>query len=176
MPRHVFRSRLSAVVALGAIGVLAWGCAADSPTDPGGPAIAASWGPATPPFNIEVILRDPSGGNAFGHVKFRQPKDADLIVNLDTWVRDLAPNTSYRLQRAVDANVNDDCTSATWLTLGRGTTPQTIVTDDRGTGRAALWRTLSTVGNEFDIQFRVIDATTSAVVLKSACYQFVVSQ
>jgi hypothetical protein len=109
-------------------------------------------------------------------VKFRQPKDADLIVNLDTWVRDLAPNTSYRLQRAVDANVNDDCTSATWLTLGQGTTPRAIVTDDRGTGRADLWRTLSTVGNEFDIQFRVIDATTSAVVLKSACYQFVVSQ
>jgi hypothetical protein len=35
---------------------------------------------------------------------------------------------------------------------------------------------LSTVGNEFDIQFRVINAATSAVVLKSDCYQFVVSQ
>jgi|SRR5438309_4287493 len=142
------------------------------------PAVSASgWGPATPPFNNDVILRDVSGGPGFGHVKFRQPKDADVTVYLDTWVRDLAPNTSYRLQRAVDTNVNDDCTGTSWLTLGQGPTPQAIVTDERGTGRAALWRTLtSPLGSKFDIHFRVVDAATSAVVLESECYQFVVSQ
>ena len=142
------------------------------------PAVSASaWGPETPPFNNEVILRDVSDGPGFGHVKFRQPNDAELVVHLDTWVRDLAPNTSYRLQRAVDTNVNDDCTSTAWLTLGQGPAPQAIVTDERGTGRVALWRTLtSAVGSEFDIHFRVINAATSAVVLESACYQFVISQ
>jgi len=138
---------------------------------------ATTSGPATPPFNNEIILRDVTGGGAFGHVKFRQPKDDDVIVYLDTWVRDLAPNASYRLQRAVDTNVNDDCTSTTWLTLGLGTTPHAIVTDDQGTGRAALWRTLavSNIGTTFDIHFRVIDAACT-MVLESACYQFVVSQ
>jgi len=138
---------------------------------------ASTSGPATPPFNNEIILRDVTGAGGFGHVKFRQPKDDHVIVFLDTWVRDLAPNASYRLQRAVDTNVNDDCTSTTWLTLGLGTTPQAIVTDDQGTGRAALWRTLavSNIGTTFDIHFRVIDAA-GTMVLESACYQFVVSQ
>ena len=81
-----------------------------SRNDAGGIVTATAWGPETPPFNNEIILRDPSGGSAFGHVKFRQPNDADLIVYLDTWVRDLAPNTSYRLQRAVDV---------TWMTTAR---------------------------------------------------------
>ncbi len=142
------------------------------------PAMSANVsGPATPPFNDEIILRPVGDATGFGHVKFRQPKDANLIVNLDTWVRDLAPNASYRLQRAVDTNVNDDCTATSWLTLGEGPTPRAIVTDDGGTGRAALWRTLSAslLGTEFDIHFRVIDAS-GAVVLESACYQFVVSQ
>jgi hypothetical protein len=143
------------------------------------PALSASASggePATPPFNNEIILRDVTGGRGFGHVKFRQPKDDDLTIFLDTWVRDLAPNTSYRLQRAVDTNIDDDCTGTAWLTLGAGATPQAIVTDDRGTGRAGLFRTLtSPVGSEFDIRFRIIDAV-GAVVLESACYQFVVSQ
>jgi hypothetical protein len=132
------------------------------------------WGPETPHFNLEVVLR----GDGFGLVKFRQPNDADKIVYLDTWVRDLAPNTSYRLQRATDTTVDDNCTGTTWLTLGRGTVPQAITTDARGTGRAQLFRDLGALalGATFDIQFRVIDATTSAVVLESACYQFTVSQ
>ena len=53
-----------------------------------------SWGPETPHFNNEIVLR----GDGFGLVKFRQPNDADRIVYLDTWVRDLAPNTAYTLQ------------------------------------------------------------------------------
>jgi len=163
-----------------AVCVLA-GCAAgDATTAPVTPerrldvASAPSWGPESPPFNDEIILR----GDGFGLVKFRQPKDGNRIVYLDTRVRGLAPNTSYLLQRAVDANVNDDCTGSGWLTLGMGSTPQAITTDAGGTGQAALYRDLgaTAVGTKFDIHFRVIDATTSAVVLTSGCYQFTVSQ
>ena len=136
-------------------------------------ASAASWGPETPNFNLEVVLR----GEGFGLVKFRQPNDAEAIVHLDTWVRDLAPNTSYLLQRAVDTTIDDNCTSTAWLTLGKGLTPQAIVTDDRGTGSAELFRNLAAFppGTTFDIHFRVINAATSAVVLESECYQFTVS-
>lgn len=134
-------------------------------------------GPATPNFNLEAILRPVADGlDGFGLVKFRQPKDADQIIRLDVWVRDLAANRSYYLQRATDANVNDECTGTNWLTLGEGLVPVAITTDETGTGRAALFRDLAAVavGTEFDIHFRVIDATTSAVVLQSACYQFTV--
>lgn len=141
---------------------------------------APSWGPATPNFNLQVILR-PVGGaldNGFGLVKFRQPKDAEKIVYLDVWVRDLAPNQSYYLQRATDLNVNDDCTGTNWLTLGQGLVPHAITTDETGTGRADLFRSLAAIplGTQFDIHFRVIDAATSAVVLESTCYQYTVSQ
>ncbi len=139
-----------------------------------------SWGPATPNFNLEAILRPVAAGpdNSFGLVTFRQPKDADKIVNLDVWVRDLAPNHDYYLQRATDPNVNDDCTGTNWLTLGQGPVPEVITTDETGTGRVDLFRSLATItlGTQFDIHFRVIDAVTSAVVLESACYQFTVSQ
>src|SRR5919199_7007747 len=126
------------------------------------------WGPETPPFNLEVILRDVTGGQGFGHVKFRQPNDTDKIVFLDTWVRDLAPNHSYLLQRAVDTVLDGNCTSTAWLTLGKGLVPQTITTDDRGTGRADLFRNLAALptGSQFDIYFRVIDAVTFAPVLQ----------
>jgi hypothetical protein len=137
------------------------------------------WGPETPNFNLEAVLRPAAGGpdEGFGLVKFRQPNDANKIVYLDVWVRNLPPNQSYRLQRAVDMNVNDDCTGTNWLTLGQGLAPRAITTNDRGTGRAELFRDLSAlpIGAEFDIQFRVVDAA-SAVVLESACYQFTVSQ
>lgn len=135
---------------------------------------ATSWGPETPNFNLEVVLR----GHGFGLVKFRQPNDDARIVYLDTWVRDLTPNTTYRLQRAVDTNLDGLCSGTSWLTLGKGLVAQTITTDDRGTGREELFRDLASlaVGSTFDIQFRLIDATTSAVVLTSDCYQYTVSQ
>jgi len=141
---------------------------------------APPWGPATPHFNLQVILR-PVGGatdGGFGLVKFRQPKDAEKIVYLDVWVRDLAPNHSYSLQRAVDPNVNGDCTGTNWLTLGQGLVPRAITTDEMGTGRAELFRNLASIplGTQFDIHFRVIDSATSAVVLESTCYQYTVSQ
>jgi hypothetical protein len=137
----------------------------------------AAWGPETPPFNLEVILRDVSGGPGFGHVEFRQPNDADKIVLLDTWVRDLAPNHTYLLQRAVDTVLDGNCTSTAWLTLGKGLVPQAITTDDRGTGREELFRNLAALptGSQFDIHFRVIDAVTLAPVLQSDCYRFTVS-
>ena len=142
--------------------------------------VGPPWGPATPNFNLQVILRPVAGApdNGFGLVKFRQPKDAEKIVYLDVWVRDLAANSSYNLQRATDTNVNDDCTGTNWLTLGQGLVPQAITTDETGTGRADLFRNLAAIalGTPFDIHFRVIDTETSAVVLESACYQYTVSQ
>ena len=138
-----------------------------------GPQSGPPWGPETPYFNLEVVLR----GEGFGLIKFRLPNDDAFIVYLDVWVRDLAPNTSYLLQRAVDTNVDDNCTSTAWLTLGRGLQPQSITTDATGTGREKLFRILPpSPGLEFDIHFRVIEEATSAVVLTSKCYQFTISQ
>jgi hypothetical protein len=150
------------------------------PAAAGADSVGPPWGPATPNFNLEVILRPVASGpdNGFGLVKFRQPKDADKIVDLGVWVRDLAANHSYYLQRATDSNVNDDCTGTSWLTLGQGLVPQAFTTDEKGTARADLFRSLAAIplGTEFDIHFRVIDAVTSAVVLESGCYQYTVSQ
>ena len=130
----------------------------------------------TPPFNIEAILR--GEGNRFGHIKFRQDNEADIIIMLETWVRDLEPNHEYLLQRAVDPiNVTDGtCTSTSWLTLGEGLTPLSILTDDKGTGKEIFWRDVSVVptGSRFDIHFQVIDAVSLAVVLDSDCYEYVV--
>ena len=139
-------------------------------------AAAKSANAKTPPFNIEVILR--GEGNRFGNIKFRQDNDVAKIIILDTWVRDLEPNHEYLLQRAVDPiNVVDgSCTSTSWLTLGKGLTPQSILTDDTGTAREELWRDVSVVatGSKFDIHFQVIDAVSLAVVLDSDCYKYVV--
>ena len=136
------------------------------------------WGPETPPFNIEAILRDAAGGSGFGHVKFRQPNDSAKVVYLDTWVRELAPNHTYRLQRAVDTTLDGVCprVETDWLTLGKGLQPAVITTDDRGTGREDLFRDLGAAptGKQFDINFRIIDAVTSASVLESGCYRFTV--
>src|SRR5206468_11123004 len=73
----------------------------------------SAWGPETPNFNLEVVLR----GDGFGLVKFRQPNDDALIVNLDIWVRDLEPNTVYVLQRAVDRTLDGVCPTVGWLPL-----------------------------------------------------------
>jgi hypothetical protein len=134
------------------------------------------WGPETPPFNLQVILRDVTGGSGFGLVTFRQPNDAEQVVYLDTWVRDLTPNHDYLLQRAVDAALDGTCTGSAWLTLGKGLDPQAITTDDQGWAREALFRALPVPpGSTSDIHFRVVDATTMAPVLASDCYRFSVS-
>jgi hypothetical protein len=139
--------------------------------------IATTIGTASnPTFNLEVTLRGED--NSFGRIKFRQDVDPSKIIVLDTWVRDLDPNHQYLLQRAVDAaNVVDgNCTSTSWLTLGKGLTPQSILTDENGTGSEELWRDISMIasGAKFDIHFRVVDAATMAIVLTSDCYQYVV--
>lgn len=153
-------------------------CGHEPPTGPLNVLSTASltqWGPETPHFNLEVLLRNPEGGGTQGHVKFRQPNDAFEIVELGTSVRGLAPNTHYRLQRAADAP-DGQCTSTSWLTLGKGAVAQDIVTDDNGNGTEDLFRALTNPpGTKFDIRFRVIDAVTAAVVLVSDCYEFTVS-
>jgi hypothetical protein len=169
--------RILQTLVIGMFGVLTTSCGPSGPTTPTGAsrpdAPLLSAGTDKPNFNLEVILRPPAGGEGFGHVKFRQNNDAAERIDLGTWVRDLAPNDHYLLQRATDASVDDNCTGANWLTLGKGSTPQDVVTDDRGTANEDLFRILTNpVGTEFDIQFRVINKTTLAVVLKSACYQF----
>jgi hypothetical protein len=128
----------------------------------------------TPNFNLEIVLR--GDGNRFGLVKFRQAVDPAKIITLDVWVRDLEPNRAYLLQRAVDLVLDGNCTSTSWLTLGKGLTPQSIMTDANGEGRENLWRDVTGVptGSTFDIHFRVIDAVTLAVVLTSDCYQYTV--
>jgi hypothetical protein len=159
---------------------LLWGCNGDRGVEPRATRLAPAadlGSPTKPNFNLEVILRPTGAGDGFGHVTFRQNNDDATVVDLGVWVRDLAPNTHYRLQRAVDpANVLDDvCASQTWLTLGLGAVAQDIVTDDRGTGVVDLFRVLTTPGNAFDIHFRVVTATTSpTAVLESECYQFFV--
>jgi len=127
-------------------------------------------------FDLNVNLN--GEGNKHGHLKFRQDPDPAQIITLDTKVHHLLPNHEYLLQRAVDAiNVVDgECTSTAWLTLGKGLVPQPILTDDEGKGSEELWRDVSSVppGSTFDIHFRIIDATTLAVVLTSDCYQYAV--
>ena len=168
-----------AVALFSALSLSVGGCSTDGsgPTSPASasiPSLATGpWGPETPTFNLEVILR----GDGFGLVKFRQPNDDAAIIYLDTWVRDLAPNSEYLLQRAVDPIIDDDCTSTSWLTLGKGLEPQSIATDANGTGREELFRNLAAFppGAEFDIHFQVVNAVTLAVVLQSECYQFRIS-
>jgi lysophospholipase L1-like esterase len=143
-------------------------------------AAAAAAAQADPGRNLDAALGPVAGGpeKASGVVGFRQPKDGDKLVYLHVSVGDLLPSHSYSFQMATDVSVDGTCTGTNWLTLGKGLAPQVITTDARGTGGAVLSRDLSAVptGTQFDIQFRVIDAATSAVVLQSACHRFTVSQ
>jgi hypothetical protein len=142
-----------------------------------GRAEAGPWGPETPHFNLEAVLRPTAIGpdNGFGLIKFRQPNDASTTIYLDVWVRDLLPDHPYYVQRAADMPADDNCTGSNWTTPLLGT----IMTDDGGTGRAALTRRLpaSLLGAQFDIHFRIAETpTATSGVLESACYQFTVSQ
>lgn len=178
-------SRLFVVTGLIAAGLAAMACGttSHSPAAPIGIVSTAAPGSgssaaATPPFNLEAVLRPLGGGSGFGLVKFRQPKDDQVTVELEVWLRDLQPTTSYSLQRAVDPAVDGQCTSTAWLTLGAGLQPLPIVTDPFGTGRASLFRDLAAVGSgaHFDIHFRVVETATGTPVLQSRCYEFVVSR
>ncbi|HEY7635320.1 MAG TPA: hypothetical protein VH763_07245 [Gemmatimonadales bacterium] len=164
--------RLPSTLAACSVVFLLGACGADgvgdlSPTADSPSPNASSWGPESPKFNLEVILR----GDGFGHVKFRQPNDQEFRIYLDVWVRDLAANATYTVQRGAVGPADGNCTDAVnWLTLG------TVSTDERGTGTAALTRVVPSLpGATFDIQFRVLDAS-GAVVLSSTCYQYTISQ
>jgi len=124
-------------------------------------------------YNLDVWLR---GNKGSGHVNFRQNPDTAKIVTLTTWVSGLLPKHEYMLQRAVDTILDRNCTSAVWLTLGKGLVPQSIFTDKNGEGREELFRDLSAIpsGKKFDIHFQLIDATDSTVILSSDCYQYTV--
>jgi len=142
-----------------------------------GRAEAGPWGPETPYFNLEAVLRPTVIGpdNGFGLIKFRQPNDANTTIYLDVWVRDLLPSHTYYVQRATDMPADDDCTGSNWAMPLLGT----ITTDDGGTGRATLTRPLpaSLLGAQFDIHFRIAETpTATSGVLESSCYQFTVSQ
>jgi hypothetical protein len=139
-------------------------------------ATQAATADTAPPYNFDAVLEPTDGGSGSGEVKFRQPADAGEVVYLNTHVWGLLPDSSYRLQRATDLLVDDDCTGTNWLTLGRDNfTPQAIETNPSGNGHARLSRDLTGVprGMQFDIHFRVLDAA-DAVVLVSPCYQYTV--
>ncbi len=127
-----------------------------------------------PDYSLNVNLK--GWENYQGHLKFRQDTDPAKIIELQIKVHNLLPNHEYLLQRAVDPiNVVDgDCTSTSWLTLGEGLSPRSIVTNDQGKGEADLWRDVSAIPSEaaFDIHFQVVDAVSLAVVLSSDCYQY----
>lgn len=120
-------------------------------------------------FDLNVILR--GGENSVGIIEFRQ--NQNHIINLDTWVSGLEANHNYLLQWAVDA-LDNNCTSAAWLTVGKGMQPQAIMTDSKGNGRVMLFRDVSAVpsNSTFDIHFQVLDEAKSTVVLTSECYQY----
>ena len=130
--------------------------------------------PETTPFDLNVNLRGEAKKS--GLIKFRQDPDAAKIITLDVSVQNLKPTHEYLLQRAVDAlnELDCNCTSTTWLTLGKGLVPQSILTDKYGKGSEALWRDVTAVapGSKFDIHFQVIDAVSLDIVLKSDCYQY----
>jgi hypothetical protein len=159
--------RSSILIRLAGVTLLAAACSSDAVAPVARQADAQSWGPEVPNFNLEVILR----GNGFGLVKFRQPNDQEFRVYLDTWVRDLEPNTTYVLERAVDQVLDGVCTSTAWLNLG------TVLTDDKGGGSAALSRLLPATldGQHFDIYFHMIKQSDASEVLTSDCYRYVVS-
>ncbi len=128
----------------------------------------------TDPYNLDVNLN--GTGNVKGSIMFRQDPDTLKIVILETKIEQLQPNHEYLLQRAVDTQIDGNCTSTAWLTLGKGLTQRSIFTDPYGKGSEVLWRDLSALasGSVFDIHFQVVDAINMSVVLTSGCYQYTV--
>jgi hypothetical protein len=121
-----------------------------------------------------VILQ--GAGRASGFIKFRQYEDESQMIHLDTWIHGLDANTAYQLQRAVDTTLDGDCTSESWLTLGEGLEPLSIVTNGGGAGIAALFRSVASipVGSTFDIHFRIVKENTNDVVLTSGCHRYTI--
>ncbi len=126
-------------------------------------------------YNLNVILQNNTGqGDSRGEIKFRQDQNTDRIIVLSTRVIRLLPNHSYLLQRAVDPIAGTGCLNIGFPLIRNTTTA--IDTDNQGNGYAELWRDISSVahGTAFYIHFQIVDATTSATVLSSDCYQYAV--
>jgi hypothetical protein len=146
-----------------------------SPSDES--ANARTWNYANHPnYDLNVLLVATKKCSALGFIKFRQNEDEPKVIHLDTRVHGLEPNTNYLLQRAVDTVLDGDCTSTTWLTLGKGLDPQSIVTNDKGFGEAELFRSVAAFasGTTFDIHFQILKESTLEVVLTSDCYQYTI--
>ena len=147
------------------------------PVTPEESANARTWNYANHPnYDLNVLLFATSKSSELGFIKFRQNEDEPQLIHLDTRVHGLEPNTNYLLQRAVDTVLDGNCTSTSWLTLGKGLDPHAIVTNDKGFGVAELFRSVSTipVGSTFDIHFQIIKESSLEVVLSSECYQYTV--
>ena len=129
-----------------------------------------------PNYDLNVLLFASTRNSELGFIKFRQHEDEPQLIHLDTRVHGLEPNTNYLLQRAVDTVLDGNCTSTSWLTLGKGLDPQAIITDDKGFGEAELFRSVAAipVGSTFDIHFQIVKESTMEVVLASDCYQYTV--
>ena len=131
--------------------------------------------PGGPNYNLNVWLVGDKRGE-LGFIAFRQRENESQMIHLDTYIRGLEPNTAYILQRAVDTTLDGNCTSTTWLTLGKGLDPQSIVTNKWGVGHEELFRSVAAipVGSTFDIHFQILKESTAEVVLTSDCYQYTV--
>lgn len=131
-----------------------------------------------PAYDLNVLLLGlTKDSHSSGFIKFRQNPDSLGIVTLDTRVSRLAPNHAYILERAVNPIADTTgCSSTAWLKLGAGLVPLSIHTDAYGNGEADLWRNVSAVpaGTAFHIHFQVIDSVSTAPVLTSDCYNYVV--
>lgn len=130
-----------------------------------------------PLYDLDVRLQSTGKNSGAGFIKYRQNPDTARIISLDTWVTKLSPNHSYLLQRAVNPIADiTGCSSTSWLTLGEGLNPKSIVTNARGDGNAKLWRDITGIarGTAFHITFRIVDAATLSPVLTSDCFDYTV--
>jgi hypothetical protein len=128
------------------------------------------WGRDADKYNLDVILLGP--GKGFGYIKFRQHKNETQMIYLDTWVVGLQPNTSYQLQRAVDTDLDASCTGTSWLTLGKGLVPQSIVTNNwvlELQNCFAVWQQFSRLYVRYSFKTK---ENTEAVLHSSSCYGY----
>jgi len=133
--------------------------------------------PLNPLYDLDVRLLGEHQNTGAGFIKFRQNPDAARVITLETWVTRLLPNHVYILQRAVNPIADiTGCSSTSWLTLGEGLQPKSIVTNAQGNGYANLWRDISAIpqGTAFHIRFQILDAVTLAPVLMSDCFDYTV--
>ena len=137
---------------------------------------ARNFNPDHPYYDLNVLLFSTPNSSELGFIQFRQTVDEPKVIHLDTRVYGLEPNTNYLLQRAVDTDLDGNCTGSAWLTLGAGPDALAIVTDDNGSGEAELFRSVAAIaaGTTFDIHFQIINASTLEVALASDCYHYTV--